>query len=261
MFNVLNMRSSDDLNTRARIRDAALALFGEEGFGVGVRAIAAAAGVSPGLVNHHFGSKDGLRRECDDHVRAAIRESKMSYMNRPSSGNLLQQLAEIEEFAPIIAYIMRSFQAGGDLAVSMFEHMVEDVEQYLEAGIASGAVRRPRDLKAMSRYLATINGGGMLLFIQLRARASGTVDYRQVLREYGEQMMLPALEIFTEGLLPDSTMLDALLTAAAGRTGHGASPTPDAPRAGRADAPDAGASAAAHPPETPSPARTAGDAH
>jgi AcrR family transcriptional regulator len=262
VFNLLNMRSSDDLNTRARIRDAALVLFGEEGFGVGVRAIAAAAGVSPGLVNHHFGSKDGLRRECDDHMRAVIRESKMSYMNRPSSGNLLQQLAEIEEFAPVIAYIMRSFQAGGDLAVSMFEHMVEDVEQYLEAGIASGAVRRPRDLKAMSRYLATINGGGMLLFIQLHAGDSGGVDYRQALREYGDQMLLPALEIFTEGLLPDSTMLDTLLADAAARTGPGAPPTPDAPTAGRADAPDAGAEAAAtRPPETPTPARTAGDAH
>lgn len=260
VFNVLNMRSSDDLNTRARIRDAALVLFGEEGFGVGVRAIAAAAGVSPGLVNHHFGSKDGLRRECDDHVRAVIRESKMSYMNRPSSGNLLQQMAEIEEYAPIIAYMMRSFQAGGELAASLFEHMVEDVEQYLEAGIASGAVRRPRDLKSMSRYLATVNGGGMLLFIQLRAGTSGAIDYRQALREYGDQMLLPAVEIYTEGLLPDSTMLDTLLADAAARTEHGVPPPSDAPIAGRVDTSDAEA-AAAHPPRTPPPARTAGDAH
>ncbi|MTL11753.1 TetR family transcriptional regulator, partial [Nocardia seriolae] len=51
------MRSTDDLTTRARIRDAAITVFGEQGFGVGVRAIAAAAGVSPGLVNHHFGDR------------------------------------------------------------------------------------------------------------------------------------------------------------------------------------------------------------
>ncbi|WP_329603806.1 helix-turn-helix domain-containing protein, partial [Nocardia seriolae] len=57
MFNLLNMRSTDDLTTRARIRDAAITVFGEQGFGVGVRAIAAAAGVSPGLVNHHFGDR------------------------------------------------------------------------------------------------------------------------------------------------------------------------------------------------------------
>ncbi|WP_327149862.1 TetR/AcrR family transcriptional regulator [Nocardia sp. NBC_01329] len=262
------MRSSDDLNTRARIRDAALVRFGEEGFGVGVRAIAAAAGVSPGLVNHHFGSKDGLRRECDDHVRAVIRESKMSYLSRPSTGNLLQQLAEIAEYAPIIAYMMRSFQAGGELASSLFEHMVEDVEQYLETGISAGAIRRPRDLKAMARYLATANGGGMLLFIQLRAGASGAVDYRQALREYGDQMLLPAVEVYTEGLLPDSTMLDALLADAAARTAAerevpdtdaapcGAERAAESPEAVSADTPEA-----PRPPETPEPARSAGDAN
>ncbi|GGL29614.1 TetR/AcrR family transcriptional regulator [Nocardia jinanensis] len=259
------MRSSDDLNTRARIRDAALVLFGEEGFGVGVRAIAAAAGVSPGLVNHHFGSKEGLRRECDDHVRAVIRESKMSYMNRPSPGNTLQQLAEIEEFAPFIAYIMRSFQAGGDLAASLFEHMVEDVEQYLEAGVASGALRRPRDLKAMARYLATTNGGGMLLFIQMHAGPSGAVDYRQALREYGDQMLLPAVEVMTEGLLPDSTMLETLLADAASRaggaTGTEARPQSDTPDATSGDAAGSPEASIPHPPETPLPAPTAGNAN
>lgn len=213
MFNVLNMRSTDDLNTRARIRDTAVALFGEQGFGIGVRAIAAAAGVSPGLVNHHFGSKDGLRRECDDYVLGVIRDSKMSYFSRPSSGNLLHQLAEIEEFAPVIAYVVRSFQAGGDLAGSLFERMVADVEQYLDAGIASGVMRKPRDPKAMARYLATVNGGGMLLFLQLHTQGDGPVDYRKALREYADQMMLPALEVFTEGLLTDSSMMDTLLSA------------------------------------------------
>ncbi|MFI5719945.1 TetR family transcriptional regulator [Nocardia sp. NPDC051750] len=224
------MRSSDDLTTRARIRDAAVALFGEQGFGVGVRAIAKAAGVSPGLVNHHFGSKDGLRIECDDYVRGVIRESKMSYMNQPSTGNLLQQLAEIEEFAPIIAYMMRSFQAGGDLAGTLFEHMVEDVEQYLEAGVASGVLRKPRDMKAMARYLATANGGGMLMFLQTHTPPDGVVDYRQALRDYADQMMLPALELYTDGLLTDSSMVEALLAA---RRRPGATPESGRDPAGR----------------------------
>ena len=72
----MNVRSTNDLTTRARIRDAAITAFGEQGFAVGVRAIAEAAGVSPGLVNHHFGSKDGLRAECDAFVTDAIRQAK-----------------------------------------------------------------------------------------------------------------------------------------------------------------------------------------
>ena len=52
---------SPDLTARARIRDAAIECFARQGFAVSVRAIAAHAGVSPGLVIHHFGSKAGLR--------------------------------------------------------------------------------------------------------------------------------------------------------------------------------------------------------
>ncbi|MFD0204347.1 MULTISPECIES: TetR/AcrR family transcriptional regulator [Saccharothrix] len=68
------MRSAtSDLTARARIRDAALARFGADGVaGASMRAIAADAGVSPALVVHHFGSKEGLRQACDEYVLAAM---------------------------------------------------------------------------------------------------------------------------------------------------------------------------------------------
>ncbi|MGV9665086.1 TetR family transcriptional regulator [Nocardia niigatensis] len=209
------MRSTDDLTTRARIRDAAITVFGEQGFGVGVRAIAAAAGVSPGLVNHHFGSKDGLREACDEWVRETIRAAKMEYIENPSPGGLMRQLAEIEEFASGMAYLMRSFQAGGSLMTTFFEHMVEDTEQYLRAGIAGGSIKPLRDVRATARYVATNNGGGMMMFLQLyAAEQPGPIDFRKALREYADRMMLPALEIYTHGMLTDSTALDALTTHA-----------------------------------------------
>ena len=55
-----------DLTARATIRNAALRLFADRGHdAVTVREIATQAGVSPALVVHHFGSKDGLRAEVD----------------------------------------------------------------------------------------------------------------------------------------------------------------------------------------------------
>lgn len=54
----------EDLTARARIRDAALKHFTESGFAKAtIRDIARTAGVSPGLVRHHFGSKEGLRED------------------------------------------------------------------------------------------------------------------------------------------------------------------------------------------------------
>ena len=36
-------------------------------------------------------------------------------------------------------------------------------------------------------------------------------DLRAVLRDYTEEMILPALELYTHGLMTDSTMYDAFL--------------------------------------------------
>ena len=54
--------SGEDLTAKARIRNAAMDLYAEYGEDrTSMRAIAAAAGVTVGLLVHHFGTKDRLR--------------------------------------------------------------------------------------------------------------------------------------------------------------------------------------------------------
>ncbi len=58
-----------DLTAAARIRDAALRRFAAAGVrGTSIRDVAREAGVSAGLVQHHYHSKQGLRRAVDEHV-------------------------------------------------------------------------------------------------------------------------------------------------------------------------------------------------
>lgn len=65
----------EDRTARARVRDAALELFAEQGEDrVTMRQVADRAGVSPALVVHHFGSRDGLREAVLDRVRDWMRE-------------------------------------------------------------------------------------------------------------------------------------------------------------------------------------------
>src|ERR1700730_13052359 len=110
------MRSVDDLTAAARIRDAALAQFGEHGFAVGRRSIAEGAGVSAALVIHHFGSKVGLRKACDDYVAEEIRSGKSEAMRSSDPATWCSAMAEIEEYAPLMAYLVRTMQSGGELA-------------------------------------------------------------------------------------------------------------------------------------------------
>ena len=59
----------EDQSARTRIRYAALELFSEYGQdAVSMRRVAAEVGVTIGLIQHHFGTKEGLRRAVDDLV-------------------------------------------------------------------------------------------------------------------------------------------------------------------------------------------------
>jgi AcrR family transcriptional regulator len=204
------MRSAD-LTAAARIRDAAIRQFGEHGFGVSLRAIADAAEVSAALVIHHFGSKDGLRRACDDYVADEIRTAKSESMRSNDPATWFAQLAEIESYAPIMAYLVRSVQSGSELGKVLWRRMIENAEEYLDEGVRAGAIKPSRDPKARARFLAITGGGGFLLYLQLHENPT---DLRAVLRDYRNDMLLPSLEVYTEGLMADPTMYDALLAAA-----------------------------------------------
>lgn len=201
------MRSTD-LTTVARIRDAAIDLFGSRGFDVGVRAIAEAAGVSPGLIIHHFGSKDGLRKVCDDYIAEEIRSEKSQALQSSDAATWLTQMAEIESFAPMIAYLVRSMQTGGELAKTLWRTMVANAEGYLADGVRAGTIKPSRDPAARARFLAMVGGGAFLLYLQLH---DNPTDVRAVLHDYSQDMVLAALELYTEGLLTDSTMFEAFL--------------------------------------------------
>jgi TetR/AcrR family transcriptional regulator, regulator of cefoperazone and chloramphenicol sensitivity len=212
------MRSADDLTAAARIRDAAIELFGRQGFGVGLRSIAEAAGVSAALVIHHFGSKDGLRKVCDDYIAEEIRNVKSESMRSSDPATWLTAMAEIEEYAPLVAYLVRSMQSGGELANTLWRTMIANAESYLAEGVQTGLLKPSRDPKARAKYLGITGGGGLLLYLQMHETPT---DLRAVLRDYGRDMLLPALEIYTEGLMTDSTMYDAFLEQAERETGEG----------------------------------------
>jgi AcrR family transcriptional regulator len=77
--------TTSDLTRFARVRNAALELFADRGVAAtSIRDIAAAAGVSPGLVQRHFRTKAGLRDAINDHVVALATEA---FAELPSEGD------------------------------------------------------------------------------------------------------------------------------------------------------------------------------
>ncbi|MFY1669709.1 TetR family transcriptional regulator [Plantactinospora sp. WMMB334] len=200
-----------DIASADRIRDAAIERFGRDGFRAGLRSIAADAGVTAGLVVHHFRSKDGLRRACDDHVLAVVREQKAKALTDGTATMLLAQLAEVERFAPLVRYLLRSLQAGGDLAGALLAQLAADAEEYLAAGEAAGVIQPSRDRAARTRYLTYQAVGGMVLWFTTHEAVLEPGPFQKLFRQYVEEITLPALELFTQGLFIDRSMLDDYL--------------------------------------------------
>jgi len=139
-----------DLTARARIRESALRLFGSGGFGVSIRAIAEDAGVSPGLVIHHFGTKERLRAAVDEAVIARFRQrfaalpsdlpvEEVARVGGEAFGDVVGASPEIRQ------YLRRSLLDGTEASMAVFDDLLEWVQQGLGLLEAGGALRTSTD--------------------------------------------------------------------------------------------------------------------
>ncbi|MFG2523496.1 TetR/AcrR family transcriptional regulator [Streptomyces sp. NPDC048527] len=158
------MRSiSDDRTARAVIRDEALHLFAaHDPQTVTVRQVATAAGVSPGLVVHHFGTKDGLRQEVDQHVVATF-EAMLgeltgeggSELLDPGGANSLSEafLRYLPADSPLPGYLRRLLLSDSDAGRTLFRRLFELSEAALDGLVAAGVAVAGQDRTARTAFL------------------------------------------------------------------------------------------------------------
>jgi AcrR family transcriptional regulator len=122
----------EDLTARARIRDAALRLFAERGIdGATIRDIARAAGVSAGLVRHHFGSKEALRDACDAYALDRAMHIKEQAVLQGQAADPAFLPATHPTMLLLMRYFARSMVDGSAAAAALFDQMVELAEQWI----------------------------------------------------------------------------------------------------------------------------------
>jgi len=158
----------DDLTRRARIRGAALELIAEHGVeGISVRTVAKRAGVSPNLVIHHFGSKEGLREAVDeaasariDGVFEALAETDLA-PPRVLEVCAEQTLRLAREEPQLVDYFARALAEGTNSAVVLFDQLLALARSNLDGMREAGALRADADvdmlaLQAVTRWLAPV---------------------------------------------------------------------------------------------------------
>ncbi len=162
----------DDPAARAKILTAAEALFAEHGFaGVGVRQIAAAAGVNGAMIHYYFGNKESLYRAIIENAAATVRgliadaiasatslEERLTRFVKAYAGYIFghQHLARI---------LLREMLAGGEHIMTIIPKYATTNYGMLHEAMAAGV--RGGELRGIDVDLAPVSLMGMIIVFQL----------------------------------------------------------------------------------------------
>ena len=202
------MRSTppiDDRTTAARIRDAAIARFGEVGFDKAtVRDIAADAGVSPALVLHHFGSKAGLRAACDDFVVAEFARSRISAVESGET-DPFAAMAGVRSEQHLMRYFLQGLRDNSPGAGRLFDALFQETLRLMELSVEQGVIRPSENLHDVTAVLLAWQFGGLLLeehVARILGAEGGTLDMMP-------RFAWASLEVLTHGVFADTRYEDA----------------------------------------------------
>lgn len=190
---------------KARIEEAALALFAEAGYErVTIRDVASAAGVNSAAISYYFGGKEELYRALLRRAAALIDEFEaIIERDRPAPAEVLHLFGTFlrrfgEEQPAVLRLIAREITGGS----AVFREFVEEhlagliacVRRAVAAGVADGSFRREAKPEE-----ACIAWGGMVFFYFLSAGLHQAVSPERTLTPGG--YLDEAWRIFTRGIL------------------------------------------------------------
>jgi AcrR family transcriptional regulator len=184
----------------------AFALFAEKGFdSVTVRDLASASSVSVGLINHHFGSKEGLREAVDEYFMAQF-EDAITGAAPPTSKTAEDYAVAIDHWIErheaqwpiIVAYFRRALLEESDWGFSLFQRFYGFVQSSVLRMDADGQIGPDVDrlwLPFLMMYLEL----GTMIFDPYLKRVIGKSGYD---RELWQRRHRAYMSLIRRGVAP-----------------------------------------------------------
>ena len=167
-------KSAEQAGGKLRLIKVAMRMFADKGYdGITVRDISAAAEVSVGLINHHFGSKEGLREAVDKYFIEQFEE--VLFEERPVPRSEAEGLAQSVEFTEnwinrhiddwdlTKAYMRRALLEGSDWGAGLFERFYNVVRTSVDRMDADGKIRPDVDRLWLPLLVMYLELGTLLL--------------------------------------------------------------------------------------------------
>ncbi len=160
---------ASDLTGLARIRNAALEGFARDGVAAtSIRDVAKRAGVSPGLVQHHFPTKAALVDAVTEHVVALATEAFSDLSENGSPIEAQQELGDrvtafVAEHPTAVLYVARSAADGEQAALEIFDAFVAIAREQWRRLDDRGLLRADVDLEWTALHAVVHVLGTLLL--------------------------------------------------------------------------------------------------
>ena len=185
---------ADDLTARARLRDATIALIAD-GDKPTARSVASKAGVSIGLIRHHFGTMDGLLLACDEHIATLIRDAKNDAIRGPLP-NVLETLRDAGQ-DNILSYLAHRLTESTPGIDALVDQLAADAASYIQRAIDADLMNPVPNVPVAARMLVLAPHLKRLLNIDITAdnliAEPGVTDYVQVQLSLFSSLFTPTL--------------------------------------------------------------------
>jgi AcrR family transcriptional regulator len=188
--------------------------------------VAAAAGVSPGLVVHHYGSLDGLRAAVDTYVldllnavlAEALADAGPDLYDAAATASIAAALIRhLPPDSPVPAYLRRLLLSDTDAARRLFERLYRLAGAALDSMVAAGLAAPGAD-PAVRVAVLLVNDLALLLLRERIADVLGLDPYSpEGMRRWAGEV----LAIYGTGLRSPQQVGDPPARAVNERTGPG----------------------------------------
>lgn len=190
---------------RARVIDTAAAHFAAAGFSKpALDEVARAAGVGTDEVAALFGSEEGLRQACDNHVLGAMVGWARQKATLDGMSDVMRSYgANPDSYRTQIDYLGRVVAENVPAAARFFDVLVDESETIIRAGISDGTMRPSDDPRALAALIAATVLGLITMGPHIERSLGLGPSQQQMLLH----LAVPALELFTHGLYTDDSYL------------------------------------------------------
>jgi AcrR family transcriptional regulator len=193
----------DELKKLERIRQAALKSFATKGAaGTSLRSVAADAGVSLGLVQHHFETKAGLIKAVDDYVMSAVIAVVAQPVSAPPRDSIADMGSRVTtlllEHPEVVDYFGRALIDGSQLGITIWDTLAAFGMARWTARKESGEARDDIDVTWASLNSLVLAVGTLIVRGHIERQIPGAFSSPEQLNRWQQSVNT----LLREGLFP-----------------------------------------------------------